>query len=84
MKVEFKKEQKINLINCEKIQVSEAFQNNSAQIRCSVPIKIKFLGKNPQIISIHQTGTAIKIKQAKLESYSTVKDRSSWKNGSIR
>lgn len=64
MKGVVKKEQKINLINCEKIQVSEAFQNNSSQIRCSVPIKIKFLGKPPQIVSVHQTGTILKVKHA--------------------
>jgi hypothetical protein len=65
MKGMVKKEQKINLINCEKIQVSEALQNNSSQIKCNIPVKITFLGKKPQIINIHQTETAIKIKQAK-------------------
>ena len=45
MKEMVKEEQKINLINCEKIQASEALQNNSSQIRCSIPVKIKFLDK---------------------------------------
>ncbi len=65
MKGMVKKEQKINLINCEKIQASEALQNNSSQIRCNIPVKIKFLDKNPQIVNIHQTETVVRIKQAK-------------------
>lgn len=64
MKEMVKEEQKINLINCEKIQASEALQNNSSQIRCSIPVKIKFLDKK-QIVNIHQTETVVRIKLAK-------------------
>lgn len=63
MKGMVKKEQKINLINCEKIQISEALQNNSSQIRCIIPIKIKLV-KKPQVVNIHQTETVVRIKQA--------------------
>lgn len=65
MKDIIKKEQKINLINCEKITPSEALQNNSSQIRCSSPVKVKFLGEKPRIVNIHRTETVIRIKQAK-------------------
>lgn len=65
MKEMVKEEQKINLINCEKIQISEAFQKNSSQIRCSIPVRITFSDKRPQVVSIHQTGTAARIKPAK-------------------
>ena len=59
-----KKEQKINLINCEKVQESESFYNNSSQIRCSISANIKFLEKKPQIVNIHQTETVVRIKQS--------------------
>lgn len=59
------KEQKINLINCEKVQESEALHNNSSQIRCSIPVKVKFSEKKPQIVNIHQTETIVRIKHTK-------------------
>ncbi len=59
------KEQKINLINCEKVQESEALHNNSSQIRCSIPVKVKFSEKKPQIVNIHQTETVVRIKHTK-------------------
>lgn len=62
MKVMNKKEQKINLINCEKIQTSEALQNSSSQIRCGIAVKITFLDKKSQIVNIHQTGTVVRLK----------------------
>lgn len=65
MKEVAKKEQKINLINCEKIRESEAVYNNSSQIRCIIPVKVKFSEKKPQIVNIHRTETVVRIKQAK-------------------
>jgi len=65
MKEMVKEEQKINLINCEKIPVLEALQNDSCQIRCSIPVKVKFSDKKPQIVNIHQTETVVRIKLAK-------------------
>jgi len=65
MKGVAKKEQKINLINCEKIPVSETLQNNSCQIRCSIPVKVKFSEKKPQIVNIHQTETVVRIRHTK-------------------
>jgi hypothetical protein len=65
MKETLKKEQKINLINCEKVPESEAFYNNSSQIRCSISVNIKFLEKKPQIVNIHQTESVVRIKQIK-------------------
>ena len=65
MKDKVKKEQKINLINCEKIQGSEALQNNSFQIRCPIPVNIKFLDKKPQVVNIHQTESVVRVKEIK-------------------
>ena len=65
MKEMVKREQKINLINCEKIVVSEVLQNNSSLIRCNIPVKVKFSDKKPQIVNIHQTETVVRIKQTK-------------------
>jgi hypothetical protein len=65
MKEMVKKEQKINLINCEKVQESEALHNNSSQIRCSIPVKVKFSVEKPQIVNIHQNETVVRIKQTK-------------------
>jgi hypothetical protein len=65
MKEMVNKEQKINLMNCEKVQESEALHNNSSQIRCSNPVKVKFSEKKPQIVNIHQTETVVRIKQTK-------------------
>lgn len=65
MKEMVKKEQKINLINCEKILTPESLQKNSSQIRCSIPVRITFSDKRPQVVSIHQTGTAARIKPDK-------------------
>ena len=65
MKEMLEKEKKINLISCEKVQESETFYNNSSQIRCSIPVKVKFSEKQPQIVNIHRTETVIRIKQAK-------------------
>lgn len=64
MKEVTKKEQKVNLINCEKIALSEVFHNNSSQIRCTIPVKVKFSEKKPQIVNIHQTETLVRIKQS--------------------
>jgi len=60
-----KKEQKINLVNCERILLSEAFYNNSSQIRCTIPVKVKYPEKKPQIVNIHQAETVVRIKQTK-------------------
>jgi len=65
MKEMVKKEQKINLINCEKVEQSDALYNNSSQIKCSIPVKVKFSEKKPQIVNIHQTETIVKVKQVK-------------------
>ena len=65
MKEMVKEEQKINLINCEKILTSESLQKNSSQIRCNIPVRITFSDKRPQVVSIHQTETFVRIKQAK-------------------
>ena len=65
MKGVVKKEQKINLINCEKTLISEALQNNSSQIRCNIPIKVTFSEKKPQIVNIHKSETVVRIKQDK-------------------
>jgi len=65
MKDVVKKEQKVNLINCEKILTSESLQKNSSQIRCNIPVRITFSDKRPQVVSIHQTGTVTRIKPAK-------------------
>jgi hypothetical protein len=65
MKEMVKKEQKVNLINCGKVQESEALYNNSSQIRCSIPVKVKFSEKKPQIVNIHKTESVVRIKQAK-------------------
>jgi len=61
MKEITEKEQKINLINCEEIREPGDLQNNSSQIKCSIPIKIKYTTKKPQIVNIHQTETIIKL-----------------------
>ena len=65
MKDVAKREQKINLINCEKIPVEETLQNNSCQIRCSIPVKVEFSDKRPQIVNIHQTESIVRMKQTK-------------------
>ena len=65
MKDVAKKEQKINLLNCERIPLSEAFYNNSSQIRCNIPVKVKYPEKKAQIVNIHQTETVVRIKQTK-------------------
>jgi hypothetical protein len=65
MKEMAKKEQKINLINCEEIQTPGDLQNNSSQIRCIIPVKIKYSIKKPQVINIHQTDSIIRLKQGK-------------------
>jgi len=65
MKEMGKKEQKINLINCEKVVQSEALYNNSSQIKCSIPVKVKFSEKKPQIVNIHQTETVVRIRHTK-------------------
>lgn len=65
MKEMVKKEQKINLINCEKVEESGTLHNNSSQIRCNTPVKVKFSEKQPQIVNIHKTESVVRIKQAK-------------------
>jgi hypothetical protein len=65
MKEMVKKGQKINLINCEKVQGSEAFHNYSSEMRCSIPVKVKFLEKKPQIVNIHRTETVVRIRHTK-------------------
>jgi len=66
MKNMVNKEQKINLIDCEEIQPSDTFQNNTSQIRQSIPVNIKFSDdEKPQVVNIHQTGPVVRIKQAK-------------------
>ena len=65
MKEMGKKEQKINLINCEKVEQSDALYNNSSQIKCSIPVKVKFSEKKPQIVNIHQTETVVRIRHTK-------------------
>ena len=65
MKEMLEKEQKINLISCEKVQESETFYNNSSQIRCSIPVKVTFSDKKPQIVNIHQTESAVRLRHTK-------------------
>jgi hypothetical protein len=65
MKAATKKDQKINLVNCERVSSFDANYNNSSQIRCNIPVKVKFSEKEPQIVNIHQTETGIRIKQTK-------------------
>jgi hypothetical protein len=65
MKAATKKDQKINLVNCERVSSFDANCNNSSQIRCSVPIKVSYPEKKPQIISIHQAETVVRIKETK-------------------
>ena len=55
--------QKLNLINCERIE-SETLHNTSSQIRCTIPVKVNFPKKTLQISNIHQTESVVRIKQA--------------------
>ncbi|MCJ7747637.1 MAG: hypothetical protein MUP27_07830 [Desulfobacterales bacterium] len=65
MKEMAKKEQRVNLINCEEIQIPRDLQNNSSQIRWSIPVKIKYSIKKPQVVNIHQTDSIVRLKQGK-------------------
>lgn len=65
MKNDVTEEQKINLIDCEKIQVADNLQNNTSQIKCNIPVSVEFVDEKPQVVNIHHTETAIDIKQTK-------------------
>jgi len=64
MKSIVKEKQKINLMNCERIE-SETLHKNSSPIRCSMSVKVNFSREKPQIFHIHQPETVVTIKQAK-------------------
>lgn len=64
MKSIVKEKQKLNLINCERIE-SDTLHSNSSPIRCSIPVKVNFPRETSQIFHIHQTETIVRIKQDK-------------------
>ncbi len=62
MKSNITKEQKINLIDCEEIQLNDSLQNNTSQIKCDIPVNIEFGDEKPQVVNIDRTETKIEIK----------------------
>lgn len=59
-----KEKQKLNLMNCERIE-SETLHENSSPIRCSLFVKVNLSRGKSQILHIHQPETAVTIKEAK-------------------
>lgn len=53
--------QKLNLINCERVE-SETLHNTSSQIRCTIPVKVNFSKKTLQVFNIHKTESVVRIK----------------------
>lgn len=65
MKNDIVEEQKINLIDCEKIPLTDNLQNSTSQIKYNAPVSVKFIDEKPQAVNIYHTETVIDIKQAK-------------------
>lgn len=62
MKSNITKEQKINLIDCEEIQLNDNLQNNTSQIKCDIPVNIEFEDEKLQVVNIDRIETIIEIK----------------------